>query len=125
MTVLLWTVVIIMGIGLLSYHFASLAVRTVALTLALLFVSKFSGLSGVSLSLWWSALIVFAVLFNTRSIRRTIISNRLFVLFKKIMPSISQTEKEARETFRNGHLRILRPSVFRGRTLLPLPCSID
>ena len=80
----------------LAYHRASLLTATLALG-ALLFAYSAFG-AGPD---WWKAVLwalyVPHVLLNIRPLRRLLISNRFLLVFKRMLPPMSTTEREALE----------------------------
>lgn len=80
----------------LFYHYASLLVWTVSLFAALVIAHQFSDSMLVSTM---SAIIFLAITIplNVYPIRRALISKGIFALFRKYMPSISKTERDALE----------------------------
>lgn len=51
----------------------------------------------VTLALVWSVFLVVALAFNVPPLRRHLISNRVYSVFRRLMPSMSDTEREALE----------------------------
>lgn len=85
--------VIIFGVLLaaLLYHRAKLSVALATLTLAMMIFSLFDTAGIIGWLLYLAAVCVFAV----PAIRQTLISAKALSLFKKVLPAMSQTEKEA------------------------------
>ena len=82
-------------IGVLAYFCAPALVWTLAAALGLL-AAGFSGcLPPVALALAWIIFALFALLFNPGPVRRAVLSKPLLDLFRKILPQMSSTEKEA------------------------------
>lgn len=80
---------------LLAYFRAGLWVWTVAVFLLLGYISPAGGV-GVNLLVWGVALPV-ALILNLPPLRRTILSSPLLTLFKRMLPPLSDTEREALE----------------------------
>lgn len=97
MVTLCWILLFLAVVFILAYKRASLPVWSLSVFVYLLLASKFSATGVVLLTLYWLVFAVFAVILNIPQIRRMLISDRGFKLYKKIMPSMSQTEREALE----------------------------
>ena len=92
----LWLVLFASLVGWLAYHRANLAEATLALGI-LLVAYTFWGAGAA----WWKAvlwvLFIPHVLLNIRPLRRVLISNRFLLVFKRMLPPMSRTEREALE----------------------------
>ncbi|RDI46044.1 acyl-CoA dehydrogenase [Aquicella lusitana] len=78
----------------LAYHRAALIIWTISFALLLILATKFNGLTaGVTLG-WIAFLAVFLPL-NISMWRRRFISQPLFNFYRKVMPKMSRTEREA------------------------------
>ncbi|WP_371185991.1 acyl-CoA dehydrogenase FadE [Thalassotalea maritima] len=75
----------------LAYARASLTLFTASYAVLMVIASAFS-LVGV---IGWLVFIAVAAIFNITSLRRAVISNTLLGAFKKVMPEMSSTEREA------------------------------
>ncbi|MCG9684373.1 acyl-CoA dehydrogenase FadE [Vibrio sp. Isolate23] len=73
------------------YHRTSLAKSVTALTVTLAILSAFSAAGSLSWILFIAATAVVAI----PSVRQSLISKKALTLFKKVLPAMSQTEKEA------------------------------
>lgn len=71
----------------------NLIVSTSLLAISFLLLNKFLNLSII----WLVIFLAIAIPFNISFIRRMLLTDRIFALYKKIMPQMSQTEKEALE----------------------------
>ncbi|WNC73893.1 acyl-CoA dehydrogenase FadE [Thalassotalea psychrophila] len=91
MEVLIGLSAFILITGYLAYTRASLSVFTSSYIL-LMFVGSIFGLVG---AFSWIVFIAIAAPLNIKSIRKSLISERLLKAFQKIMPEMSTTEKEA------------------------------
>jgi acyl-CoA dehydrogenase len=63
----------------------------------LLTVNIVAGASGLTQSLHWTVFLLVAVPLNLPALRRRLVSDRVLAIFRKIMPSMSSTEREALE----------------------------
>lgn len=91
MSVFLLIVALLVATGILAYHRASLTLFTAALA-AVLAVGTFSSAVGF----WgWLVFLAIAVPLNIASIRQQYLTKPLLKLYRKIMPEMSTTEKEA------------------------------
>src|SRR5262245_29363546 len=93
---LLWVVLTVGLVLWLAYQRASLARATIVLGVLLTYYTLFG--AG---ALWWKAVLwaVFLphVLLNIKPLRRALISNRFLKLYKRMLPAMSSTEREALE----------------------------
>lgn len=80
-------------LGVCLYHRVSLVRALVVLTGAMVALTMFGG---VAVTGWLSYLLAVAI-FAVPTIRQTLISQKALSLFKKVLPAMSQTEKEALE----------------------------
>lgn len=80
----------------LFYQRASLKVWTIAAFVGLVFVSHYTESYFLICLMWLLAAVVFIPL-NITSVRRQYLSGEAFKLYKKMMPKMSNTEKEALE----------------------------
>ena len=92
----LWLVLFASLVLWLAYQRASLAKATLALGVLLVYYTLFGeGAGWWKLTLW--ALYVPHLLLNIRPLRRVLISNRFLLIFKRMLPPMSTTEREALE----------------------------
>lgn len=80
-------------LGVCLYHRVSLVRALIVLTSAMVALTLFGG---VSVTGWLCYLLAVAIL-AVPAIRQTLISQKALSLFKKVLPAMSQTEKEALE----------------------------
>src|SRR3990167_5625822 len=95
MTLLAWIIIFIVAMIVLAFQRASLSVWTIGLGVVLLLCSYFSKIHPALLTIFW---IIFAAIFvplNVRPLRRHLLSRLLFAFYRKVMPSLSETEREA------------------------------
>ena len=97
MTGLFWFLIIIGVVGVAAYHRLSLLITTILATAVLAAWSGFGDPAVISLVMIWPAFLTLSVILNIRPLRRLLISDRVFEIFRHIMPSMSQTEKDALE----------------------------
>src|SRR5262245_2049548 len=92
----LWILLFVSLVLWLAYHRASLLTASISLGALLVAYSAF-GAGPV----WWKAVLwalyVPHVLLNIRPLRRALISNRFLLVFKRMLPPMSTTEREALE----------------------------
>lgn len=91
MDVLIFIVGLLLAIGILAYHRASLTLFTGAIA-AILIVGTFAGTIGI---LSWLIFAAITIPLNIANIRQQHITKPLLKLYRKIMPEMSTTEKEA------------------------------
>ena len=90
-------IVCLLAFFVLSYHRASLIVWTIAVA-ALLFTASILGhIHWFVLSVSWLVFAVVAVCFNVKAVRAMLFSKLILKLYRKLKPSISDTEREALE----------------------------
>ncbi|WP_162045762.1 acyl-CoA dehydrogenase FadE [Vibrio taketomensis] len=77
--------------GICLYHRTSLFKGLFALTLTMIALTLFGSVGSISWILYLAAVAIFA----TPSIRQSLISAKALTLFRKVLPAMSQTEKEA------------------------------
>lgn len=91
MDILLSTLGFFAVLGACLYHRTSLFVSLAALTITMLVLSLFGPVGIIGWSLYLAAI----ALFTVPSIRQAAISAKALTVFKKVLPAMSQTEKEA------------------------------
>lgn len=91
MDVLIFIAALLFAIGILAYHRASLTLFTGAIA-ALLLAGTFAGTIGI---FSWLIFAAITIPLNIASIRQPQITKPLLKLYRKIMPEMSTTEKEA------------------------------
>ncbi len=91
MDILLSTLGVFAVLSACLYHRTSLFVAIAALTITMLVLSLFGPVGIIGWSLYLAALAVFTV----PSIRQSLVSAKALRVFKKVLPAMSQTEKEA------------------------------
>src|SRR5690348_2414189 len=97
MLTLVWLLIVLIGAIALAYVNASGRVVTTAIAAALIVAW---GAPALPPWLTLALSIVFAVLaipLNVPSLRRTLVSDAVLAAFRKVMPSMSQTERDAIE----------------------------
>ena len=97
LTILFAAVVAIAVIWALAYHAASAAVWSVVIGAGLLVLTGSGALNGAFAGLLWVAFIVLAVISNLKSLRQSLVTTPIFKIYKKLLPQMSQTEREALE----------------------------
>ncbi|MCK6262616.1 acyl-CoA dehydrogenase FadE [Vibrio sp. ZSDE26] len=73
------------------YHRSSLFLSIIALGATLIALSIWGAAGHIS----WALFLATSVLFTMPSVRQSVISQRALTVFKKVLPAMSQTEKEA------------------------------
>ncbi len=96
MTAILWLVLFLGGALVLAYHRASLRTATVAYAAALLAYSWLGAASMAWLIVLW-LLLAGLVLLNLDAIRQSFITRPFLLVYRRLLPSMSSTEKEALE----------------------------
>ncbi|HGH6013176.1 TPA: acyl-CoA dehydrogenase FadE [Vibrio mimicus] len=93
MEILLSTSIVLLILGACLYQRTSLFISLAALTFTMLALSLFGPFGFFSWALYLAAVAVLCV----PSIRQSLISGKALAVFKKVLPAMSQTEKEALE----------------------------
>jgi acyl-CoA dehydrogenase len=88
-------VVLVATIWTLAYHRASAPVWTIFAAIVLAYASFFLAMPYALNVVLWTLLGVIALLLNPTPIRRALVSRPVLALFRRILPTISQTEQEA------------------------------
>ena len=89
-----WTLVFFTTLVVLCYRAVELRTATIAIGVVLLIFTIFGDPGNIFLAIYW---VMFALLvsFNIPEIRRNYVSSQILKFYKSVLPSISQTEKEA------------------------------
>lgn len=95
---LLWLIAILGVIGVLAYQRASVPVWSIAGVVGLIILSRFSHFHWFWLGILWILFLVPAVVLNIASLRYKLVTQPLFAFYKKVMPKMSSTEREALES---------------------------
>lgn len=95
MEILGWILAGIAAAWTLAYLRTPLGVLTIVVAAALAGATYFCPLSRTTLLLVWPIFVVAVAVLNLPVLRRVLISNHLFAMFRRIMPSMSTTEREA------------------------------
>ena len=95
MNALLIILAAIAVIWVLAYHRLPAMAWTIAAAAGMGLLSAYSGWSPPPLAVLWGVFIVVALLVNPTPVRRALLSRPLLGLFRKILPQVSQTEREA------------------------------
>ncbi|MCF6257147.1 MAG: acyl-CoA dehydrogenase [Gammaproteobacteria bacterium] len=94
---IVWSSLFIAVLWAVFYLRLPLIAGTAVIAAVLLATSTWSGASGLVQTLYWAVFLLVAVPLNLPVLRRTLISDRVLVMFRKVMPSMSDTEREALE----------------------------
>src|SRR3989338_2187432 len=91
----LWIVLWLAVIVVLAFQRASLSVWTIGLAVFLLLCSYFSPFHPFALTIFWLVHAAVLIPLNIRPLRRHLLSRALFHYYKQVMPTLSDTEREA------------------------------
>lgn len=94
MSAVLCSLVVLLSIFYFSYQRVSMLVWTVGLFFVFAVVTKFNGLT-IAVVLCWLFYLALVIPFGVAKWRRQYITKPIFNLYKKIMPTMSRTEREA------------------------------
>ena len=81
----------------LAYHRAAAPVWTVVIAAGLALITWFASWQQATIVTVWAVFITGAALLNPTPIRRALLARPLLGIFRRILPSVSQTEQEALE----------------------------
>ena len=95
MSVLLWSTFFVATLWALFYFRAPLAAGSIITAIAILVWQEFSGAPTFVNLLAWAVYLGVVIPLNATSLRRQLISDKVLNLFRNVMPSMSQTEREA------------------------------
>jgi acyl-CoA dehydrogenase len=90
-----WFLVFLICFSVLSYKRASLIVWTVSFGLLLAVLTAYNSMSKVALVVTWIFLLSIFITLLVLPLRRKIISKPILNFYRKVMPTMSRTEKEA------------------------------
>src|SRR3990167_11080247 len=90
----MWSLIIIFALVYFSYHRVSLLTWTVGMLVVLGVATKFNGFTAAIVVSWLIYLLI-AISFGIAKWRRNYISKPIFSVYKKIMPAMSRTERQA------------------------------
>ena len=91
----LWLLVLLVSFGVLAYHRAALIIWTISFTILLLLMTRLSTLGVFSLTCIWLVFLVIFSILNVLPWRQRLLSRHLLAFYRKVMPSMSRTEREA------------------------------
>jgi len=94
MSALLLIILLLASTGYVLYQRLSLLIWTGVTAAILVFFSVFSS-AHITLTICWLLFLFIALPFNIPNLRKLLFTRRLFALYKKIMPKMSDTEREA------------------------------
>lgn len=97
MEMLTWFAVFAVVVGTAAYQRLPLVLTTILIGLYLICWSLLFQPINVSLYIAWVAFLLIAVPFNVPSLRKKLMSNHILRAFRKALPKMSQTEREALE----------------------------
>lgn len=91
----IWGITFFSVFVILFYQRASLIVWTISYSIILLLLTRFSPVISFGLVVLWCVFLLISIPLNVLPIRRALLSRHLLSFYRKIMPSMSRTEKEA------------------------------
>ncbi|HHI91951.1 MAG TPA: acyl-CoA dehydrogenase, partial [Gammaproteobacteria bacterium] len=94
---IVWSSIFIAVLWAVFYLRLPLIAGTVAVAAVLLAASTWSEASGLVQTLYWAVFLLIAAPLNLPVLRRALVSDRVLIMFRKVMPSMSDTEREALE----------------------------
>lgn len=97
MTTAFWLLVFPAVLLTLAYRRASLVLSTLIIAALLLAYTFLGGGSVRWDTAWWSVFLILAALLNIRALRRQVLTLPILNLYRKIMPDMSDTERQALE----------------------------
>jgi len=94
---LIWTLIFIASIWILAFQRASLSVWTISFLLLLLIHSEFSTDGPVIIFIEAAVVLILAIVLNIWPLRRLLFSSKVLTIYRRLMPRMSSTEREALE----------------------------
>jgi acyl-CoA dehydrogenase len=94
---ILWIGLFIAVLWALLYLRVPLLLVTILLAAVILLADVMVKVTALGQTLHWLLFLLLALPLNVPTLRRVLISNRIFPLFRKVMPAMSDTEREALE----------------------------
>lgn len=95
MTTTIWTLLFLAAAWVLAYHRASLSVWTISLAVLIALHDRFAHVSVYILTLETLIFIGLALILNITPVRQRLLSLSFLVIYRKLMPHMSRTEREA------------------------------
>src|SRR3990167_5450449 len=92
---LAWIIFFLLVTTVLAFQRASLVVWTIGLGVFLLLCSYFSSFHSAFMTIFWVIFAGVFALLNIRPLRRHLLSRAIFLFYRQVMPSLSDTEREA------------------------------
>src|SRR3990167_6016532 len=89
-----WIAVFLLSFIVLAYQRASFVIWTISFSLLLIFATRFNGLTS-SILVTWLVFLAITIPFNVPLLRRRFISQPILNFYRKVMPTMSRTEREA------------------------------
>ncbi|MGD8886651.1 MAG: acyl-CoA dehydrogenase, partial [Gammaproteobacteria bacterium] len=90
-----WLLLFIATLWSLFYFRVYLLPATIVMAIYILFWQEFGGSPPFVQGIAWVVFLAIAIPLNVKNWRRQFISDRVLAIFRKILPSMSQTEREA------------------------------
>lgn len=97
MLTILWILLFFAIIGTVAYFRASLVISTAALLAYFLLVTFFSNAGPICLTILWVLFLGIAIPLNVLPLRRFLLTKHILNIYRKTMPGMSRTEREALE----------------------------
>ena len=95
MSVAIWIIATLLVLGALMYHRSSLRVFTLGTAVMLSIATGLSIFGSTTLIVLWAIAAVLLVPLNISGIRKALLTKPILATYRKIMPEMSQTEKDA------------------------------
>ncbi len=90
-----WLLIFLGCFAVLAYHRAALVIWAISFAILLIFLSSLGGYSWITLSVLWIISLILFVPLLVLPWRRKLITRPILNLYRKVMPSMSRTEREA------------------------------
>jgi acyl-CoA dehydrogenase len=97
LTLVLTVIATIAIVWVLAYHAASALVWSLVAGIGLIGLTAGGVLDGAAAGILWFAFLAIAVVANLKPVRQGLLSGPIFKVYKKLLPQMSQTEREALE----------------------------
>ena len=92
---MIWIVILILFLAFAAYHRLPLVVWSIGLVIGIALFDYFTDYSLAVKAIVWIAALAILLPLNLKPVRRMLLSNNIYGVMKKLMPTISQTEQEA------------------------------
>lgn len=119
----IWILIFLGTASALSYQRAKLIIWTVTFLILLALHTHFSHANHFDIAIEWVILAALAIFLNIRILRRTLFTKHVIPIFRRLMPPMSRTEREALEAGTVGWESELFKGAPNWKALLAMPAA--